>query len=77
MHDLIPGGEMRFKIGLIGNCHCGGRLIQKPGKLTWYCSRSHWWNRKKHAYLVGSIESALLDSARDSAAESVDDEGHP
>jgi hypothetical protein len=42
------------RLGMEGKCACGGTLIPHPWRrLRWMCDRSHWWNRRKHAYLVG------------------------
>jgi hypothetical protein len=38
---------------------------RKP--LVWICQRSHWWNRFRHTYLIGSIG---LMPEMDSAAQS-------
>jgi hypothetical protein len=41
-----------------GQCECGGQLVPHPWrKMRWVCERSHWWNRRKHAYLVGQVQS--------------------
>lgn len=41
---------------LSADCGCGGRMIPHPRKpLVWICDRSHWWNRRKHAYLIGRL----------------------
>lgn len=45
-------GRMRME----GECGCGGKLIPHPWRrLVWICDRSHWWNRRKHAYLEGEV----------------------
>lgn len=46
------------EIKVTGTCgKCGGKMIPHPRKLlVWICENSHWWNRKRHAYLVGSLK---------------------
>lgn len=53
----VPQGAANIAFNLTGKCHCGGELLPHPKKpLVWICNRSHWWNRKKHAYLRGSLQ---------------------
>lgn len=48
----------RFDFELRAKCGCGGDLRRLGKKMVWVCTRSRWWNRKKHAYLrvVASVE---------------------
>lgn len=44
-------------ITIDATCDCGGKMIPARNWMgrriaAWRCSRSHWWNRKAHAYLV-------------------------
>jgi len=51
-----------------GTCECGGHLIPHPWRASvWICDRSHWWNRKAHAYLVATltIPRAMDDKSRE------------
>jgi hypothetical protein len=63
---LLPGGVVRAELSLpplvkpvvqiSGECGCGGIMIPHPWrKLVWICNRSHFWNRRRHAYLVGEL----------------------
>ena len=60
--NKIPPGLKRAledRLVMIGTCACGGTLVRHPWRrMVWVCSRSHFWNRRKHVYLVGesSIE---------------------
>jgi hypothetical protein len=50
----VPSGAASLSIKVDGECDCGGKLIPHPRKpLVWICEHSRWWNRMKHAYLIG------------------------
>jgi hypothetical protein len=51
----IPAGA-KGRLELTATCGCGGQMIPHPRKpLAWICEKSRWWNRGKHAFLIGEL----------------------